>query len=229
MRFWRLGWLVGFAVAGCWHARPPESPIEVSRFEDTLVYFGHLTPEGLAQLKAVDNGTAHTLLIRSGGGAVITGMEFGEWVHARQLDVVVVDRCASSCANYVFPAGKTKWILPGGVVAWHGSAMDADALPQVEQLPADERPRGREYVLAARAMQKIFFEQIAVNECITRIGWKFGANGFFAMSVEDMQRFGVTNVVMGPKTDDDVKPQERSDLRLHFVHVPSSADLRACD
>ena len=45
----------------------------------------------------------------------------GEWVFDHQLDVIVDELCFSSCANYIFTAGKNKIIGKDAIVGWHGS------------------------------------------------------------------------------------------------------------
>lgn len=61
------------------------------------------------------------LVITSNGGEVEAGIALGEWVFEHQLDVEIESYCLSSCANYVFPAGRNKFIREGAVVAWHGN------------------------------------------------------------------------------------------------------------
>ena len=51
-----------------------------------------------------------TLVITSGGGNVDLGMDLGEFILEHDLDVKVNTFCFSSCANYVFTAGKNKWL-----------------------------------------------------------------------------------------------------------------------
>jgi hypothetical protein len=46
-----------------------------------------------------DRGTGKALLIRSDGGNVSVGMDFGDWVYERGINVMVDDAGFSSCAN----------------------------------------------------------------------------------------------------------------------------------
>ena len=59
--------------------------------------------------------------INSGGGITDQGMLIGEWVFDHDIDVIVEELCFSSCANYIFPAGKNKIIEEDAIVGWHGS------------------------------------------------------------------------------------------------------------
>lgn len=59
--------------------------------------------------------------INSGGGITEQGMQIGEWVFDHKIDVIVDEICFSSCANYIFTAGKNKIIEKNAIVGWHGS------------------------------------------------------------------------------------------------------------
>lgn len=202
----------------------------VSRSNGVLTYIGELNAEGLAKLKAADDGAAHTLRIGSGGGEVGVGMDFGEWVHARKLDVIVVDYCLSSCANYVFPAGRRKSIPPGSVVAWHGSAHQRDLPQQIASLPVDRQAIYRENLARMRAKEDAFFQRIGVSECIARIGIeRLGTRGLYTMSVHDMRRFGIDNIDMGPTREQDIPPPTPWEIGVRFISVPAELDVsKAC-
>ena len=62
-----------------------------------------------------------TIRINSGGGVTEQGMQIGEWVFDHKIDVIVDEICFSSCANYIFTAGKNKIIEKNAIVGWHGS------------------------------------------------------------------------------------------------------------
>ena len=88
-----------------------------------------------------------TLVITSMGGPTTGGKLFGLWVHENQVDVQVRDICFSSCANYIFPAGASKYIEKDAFVAWHGNPIgmygeDDDADANLRQVAEDIfRPR----------------------------------------------------------------------------------------
>ena len=191
-----------------------EPNIRIERKGNTLSYRGSLTEEGLAALRKTGNDSQVTaLLIESTGGEIVVGMDFGNWVANRNLDVVVDHACLSSCANYVFVAGRSKQILPGAIVAWHGSAKQPGLLEQLHDIVAQQidsselppRARQRElerarqanvrYLTDAVNKQDQFFYRIGVDEYVTRVGNdKYGVRGFFYLSVADMAVFGIDNV-----------------------------------
>jgi len=222
--------LVALTLVGC-TPRHWSAPVSVTRYDDTLVYDGMLSSAGLERLKASDAGTARTLLIRSGGGSVTVGMDFGDWVFARHLDLVVNEGCFSSCANYVFPAARTKNFLPGSVVGWHGNNLQASAETSIEiEVPRSQRPYAYRLLTALRAREAAFYAKIGVSECLDRFGYDvLGRHGFFSMSAEDMARFGVTNVHGAPASKALVSARLRDEVHFDFITVPAGIDLaKAC-
>ena len=84
-----------------------------------------------------------TLRINSGGGITDEGMQLGAWMAERNIDVVVDQLCFSSCANYIFTAGRNKIIMADSIVGWHGSEQQDEHIARglgitVEELLARE-------------------------------------------------------------------------------------------
>lgn len=61
----------------------------------------------------------------SGGGITTVGMALGRFIYDNDMDVKITNFCFSSCANYIFPAGKTKYIGKNAVIGWHGDATSS--------------------------------------------------------------------------------------------------------
>ena len=150
----------------------------------------------------------------SGGGEVNAAMDFGDWLFATRLNIRVIDRCLSSCANYLFPAAPVKVIETGAIVAWHGSANRDPALSEhqisavVDQALAAQAagadPPKRDamiadaldYLAAAKRRQHDFFARIGVDERVTTVGEaRDDVTDFWFMSVASMAQYGITNVV----------------------------------
>ena len=129
-----------------------------------------------------------TLRVNSGGGVTDEGRKLGAWIFARNVDVVVDGLCFSSCANYIFTAGRNKTILAGSIVGWHGSEQQDEHIARglgitVAELLAKEydrsaaewgetpSPEGRKQfvqaVLSSRptavAEEQAFLEKISVS------------------------------------------------------------------
>ncbi len=196
----------------------------VYREDANIFYEGMLSLDGLEQIKQkakINRSEIRWLVINSGGGEVGVSMDIGLWVFDNGLNVRVSNGCMSSCANYVFPAGKKKIIDDNAIVAWHGSVLQDDFdLPPKENLKLIEQidnhlktvikdtverekekrrilENTKQYMVDMPSKQKSFFNRIGVDGNITIIGQdvKYGIEDFWFLSVEDMEKFGVKNVI----------------------------------
>ncbi len=172
---------------------------------------GPLTPSTVAVARGLLAGHAQLteLAIRSEGGDVEAGMDLGELVWARGLGVRVVgDVCGSSCANYVFPAGRWKIVDSGALVIWHGSLLQAGLVDDLDFSAAEQqlgRPATRfeKWRLKRKATkwfhrvsdrQVAFFRKIGVDPAITVLGQDQGCDCNWTVSVADMATFGIRDV-----------------------------------
>ena len=90
----------------------------------TVVMNGELDDGFYERFLSLVNGREDevaTLRVNSGGGITDEGLKLGLWIFQHNIDVVVDGLCFSSCANYVFTAGRNKTIMAGAIVGWHGS------------------------------------------------------------------------------------------------------------
>ncbi|MCU0922620.1 MAG: hypothetical protein MUF16_20245 [Burkholderiaceae bacterium] len=118
--------------------RPPE--IERARAEpaivrvqgDTFYYTGNMSKASSAAFDAavsgVRRGQLTRLVISSGGGDTVEGRHVGRWVRDMALVVEVDVICFSSCADYVFPAGRARVIRADAFVGWHGNERQFDVI-----------------------------------------------------------------------------------------------------
>ena len=129
-----------------------------------------------------------TLRVNSGGGITDEGRKVGAWIFEHDIDVVVDGLCFSSCANYMFPAGRNKTILADSIVGWHGSEQQDEHIARglgitvrellgreydksVEEWGETPTPEGREDYIeavlsgnpAAVAEEQAFLEKIGVS------------------------------------------------------------------
>lgn len=183
---------------------------QVSIQGDTVTFKGSMNAEAnqkLFKLYKEAEVTPSRLLITSGGGDVMLGMELGYFVHKHQLDVEVEKYCGSSCANYVFTAARQKILQRDSVLFWHGSSYQ----PDMDKI---FRADDNEDVLTQpikdwRMAENEFFKTIQVSPSVTVYGmladerWSEAADRKkppylmgWVYSVADMQKFGVTNVVL---------------------------------
>lgn len=110
---------------------------------DTVYYAGNLSKASSAAFAAAVAGVARgqvtRLVVSSGGGDTVEGRHVGRWVRDMALVVEVDVICFSSCADYVFPAGRARVIRADAFVGWHGGAAAAAAPHQVPWRAGAER------------------------------------------------------------------------------------------
>lgn len=176
---------------------PETQGYEVWKDAGHIIYRGIMLEDAInevAELLREHGESINWLAIESPGGDVNLGMDLGELVHENQLDVKVVNSgCHSSCANYVFTAGRRKVITEGATVTWHGSALQRslNALSRAQRRPGSLIRRS---INQLKARQKEFFERIGVDARITIVGQDLNCRCVWALSAEDMARFGLDNV-----------------------------------
>lgn len=152
----------------------------------TLVYQGEITKDNnSAAFSLFENAKVkpEVLAITSGGGNVDLGMDLGEFVLNHALDVSVESFCFSSCANYVFTAGKNKWLGEKALLGWHGDAAsaywrDSDIDAMVRDLEGEEKRTKwqalrRHYNNVTQnsvARERRFFERIGTDRALLTIG-----------------------------------------------------------
>lgn len=105
--------------------RARAEPAQVRVQGDTLYYTGNFSKASTAVFDAATAGVARgqltRLVISSGGGDTVAGRHVGRWVRDMGLVVEVDVICFSSCADYVFPAGRARVIRADAFVGWHGN------------------------------------------------------------------------------------------------------------
>lgn len=82
---------------------------------------GPINAQFVAELARISSSypTIRVLVIDSEGGEVEAAIQLGRLVRERGWEVAVKNKCLSACANYVFPAGKRKRVLPNSWVGIH--------------------------------------------------------------------------------------------------------------
>lgn len=168
------------------------------RLSDCCIeYQGLITTEandGVRELYQEASPKPTTVIIESPGGSAGAAMQLGHWMLDHELDVRVDTFCYSSCANYVFPAGRNKLLGSHASLMWHGGVaqpMDRLKLEHVlddmlgsldEQTRAEVLgERSREQLLedleASRldliAREAQFFQRVGVDPRLTVLGHLF--------------------------------------------------------
>jgi hypothetical protein len=78
----------------------------------------------------------------SGGGDAFAALALGMLIHQQGWDVEVVDYCASSCAIFIFPAGKTKYLHRHSMLLFHGGPYQRNLLDMAEAFDQAAKTKG---------------------------------------------------------------------------------------
>lgn len=99
-----------------------EKLVQVQHMDNTISYDGYISYSGLLRVNQLlsENPNIKLIKIDSLGGVTSLGLCFGELIYKNKLDVEVKDRVYSSAANYVFVAGRNKYISKNALIGFHG-------------------------------------------------------------------------------------------------------------
>ena len=232
--------------------RPPE--IERARAEpalvrvqgDTLYYTGNFSKASSAAFDAavagIRRGQLTRMVISSGGGDTVEGRHVGRWVRDMAMVVEVNFICFSSCADYVFPAGRARVIRADAFVGWHGNERQFDVLAArtgvsvADQLaavvPADVAPGPRaafvqealRSIAATRKDEAEFYASLGLNDAfaVCAVGDVLEKRPGYAgqigwgFSLADMVRLGLINTVY---LGDGRYEQDSSRFRQYLVLI----------
>jgi hypothetical protein len=174
-----------------------------------LVYSGKINFEHVAEVQQLyENASIKptTLHIKSSGGGLAAGGKFGDWIHKNGLDVKVTKKCYSTCANYIFPAGKRSLLGKKAKLLWHASFHSTSFLRESGRVN-EQTTRKTTDVDLGRLLEQNFYEKIGVDPQLPTYGEAYyyanlhgnlmydaGYDGFY-YSVEDMRKMGI-NVVL---------------------------------
>jgi len=211
--------------------RPPEierataEPAVVRVQGDTLTYTGNLSKASSAAFDAavagVRRGQLTRLVISSGGGDTVEGRHVGRWVRDMALVVEVDVICFSSCADYIFPAGRARVIRSDAFVGWHGNERQFEVLAArtgvsvADQLaaivPADVAPGPRaafvqealRSIAVTRKDEAEFYASLGLHDafavCAVGDGLEkrpgFAGQLGWGFSLADMARLGLRDTV----------------------------------
>ncbi|MBK8188374.1 MAG: hypothetical protein IPK77_14590 [Cellvibrio sp.] len=175
--------------------------------EDKKLYFNdEITEKNALEFSRVlvsNGGSIDKIIVNSYGGSVDHAIDMANLIYEHKLDVEIDKYCGSSCANYIFPAGKRKFINRNSVIFWHGGAnmygnKKNDGLNHDEKTALD--------VKALHKKEIDFYRMIGVDPILPYRGQYFGdsytslkfSEGWF-YSVSDMKKMGIRNVILKNK------------------------------
>lgn len=166
---------------------------------DTLYYQGYITDEANEKAKQLITSEVTTLAIKSRGGDINLGMDLGELVRKKSLNIMIEKYCLSSCANYVFTAGKKKYLHEDSLLAWHGGATQKIDL---DNISSDQHDYILSQIKPLIKRETLYFKKIGVQQKITTYGQqdKFHQYGDhyegWTFSLRALNQLGVDNIVL---------------------------------
>ena len=102
-------------------------PAEITVDGDTVVISGDLNDNAYIRFRSEIVGREEdisAIRINSKYDDVVQAILIGFWIYDHGVDVVVDELCMSACANYIFTAGKNKFIEDMALVGWFGSPKE---------------------------------------------------------------------------------------------------------
>jgi hypothetical protein len=103
---------------------------------DTATLTGFITPEIFHTIKDClirSKATNKTFVVKeSGGGNWESALALGILIHDHGWNVEIVGLCASSCADFIFPAGKVKYLHDESLLLFHGGPHQQNLMAQAE-------------------------------------------------------------------------------------------------
>lgn len=187
--------------------------------EDTLFFRGSTSMENFDTFQRVVSerpGVLKTLIVSSGGGNSLGGIEFGKFIRDHQLIVVVRDACISSCANYIFPAAKQKIVEKNAVVGWHGGALQVSWDRLDEQFPTtDLRQKFYQEINEWCTAEAVFYKSIGVKQEITILRQQPGILAeqtlpAWTYTLDQLKALGVNNI----NSEDGAMPEHNPRIGL---------------
>ncbi len=169
---------------------------------------GEIKPGDIIEFKKQVNSIQNNIIIlNSPGGDSKSAIQIGMEISKHSFAVVVNNICASSCANYLFPAGKWKIIAEGGILIWHGSyASECSHTAHKIDSSTATKKEVDEYKKTIKELQTLnehYYRKINVNPRITCLTENIKAaadaitpnSSGFTLTTEAIKLFGVKNLV----------------------------------
>lgn len=105
----------------------------------TIRITGILGPPVETAFREALSDQVQVVIITSEGGVTESALAIAELIQSRGLNVVVRGYCLSSCANYIFIAGKSKDVEKDSLVGWHGGHSFTPIRPGDSEAAVRER------------------------------------------------------------------------------------------
>lgn len=135
--------------------------------------------------------------IFSDGGLMHAGLDMADTIETLSIDVIVGDRCFSSCAQFLFIGGNAKYLLPNSILAFHGGPIpdsridSADISDDQKSILRRLQHRFREfYRTRGISMDMVTKPPPRIQEQIDA-----GAVVFWTWTATELTEFGVDGII----------------------------------
>jgi hypothetical protein len=195
-------------------------PARVETSGDAIVFEGRIDAASSRRFVELARDPAvKRVVITSRGGLVAPALDMADAIASRQLDVEVPVACWSSCANYIFPAGREKRLGHTRAIGWHGNMTHVLWLDQTGKGQWNAALMAEARDLARR--EAIFFRRVGVDGYVCWFGKRppYDAPDFYSLRVEDMARFGITGVTVSDSAKQDADAPELLDVDWQRLNV----------
>ncbi|GGP86497.1 hypothetical protein [Shewanella ulleungensis] len=189
------------ALTGCASQPEPFSVVIDPLSANTIVYSGEINADNVGSFEQLITNSPtkiESLIINSGGGEVFAGIRFGELVYQYELKVIVDKVCASSCANYIATASNDVTVKQGGLLGWHGGALQPLylSLQQSKNQVDKSNLENEQFITKWRQAELDFFNKVKVNQIVTVIGMMPGLHDkrdaqLFSYDQKTLKRLGL--------------------------------------
>lgn len=157
-----------------------------------LVIIGSIDTVFVQRIKAAyqiapRNQAITTFEITSLGGDIEAAISLGEFIFKHQLSVYIPEVCLSSCANYLFTAGKDIILSSNAVLGWHGGAQQKNLTTNNPDHKIFKKIQDKELA---------FFQLINVDQKICTLGQNppYNIQGFWDYSLTDLDILGLKTI-----------------------------------
>ena len=130
---------------------------------------GHISLDTYIEVnkKISDKHEIREVVVSSEGGSALAGMAIGLLIQREGLNVRVEGYCVSSCANYIFPAGREKIISRDALIVFHGGFQQEGLLEEALEIRKGNYSRAESAKAQAyntEKIPKIFIELFNLKE-----------------------------------------------------------------
>ena len=183
--------------------------------EGRIIYYNApIDSNGFNIVKKLYNLEVGLLIFNSPGGEAGIAMKFAKWIIEHDLEIEIDRYCLSSCANYIFPAGKIKYLNEWSVIGWHGGALQFKKTPiELNDIRTvlsfsnncdfSKLPKNNILIFESKIKSEcVFYKSLSINPIITMYGQTlndifYQKNvDFWSYSLDAMEFLGINEIVV---------------------------------